>query len=274
MSPHRYAITFACYNALVYTKLCIDSLVKSGTPLDRVIVVDNHSSDGTLDFLQSLPLGGVIANRENQGCGVAWNQGILALQAEWTIIMNNDVVVSSQWIEKLISAAEIHGLKIISPALIEGPLDYDFDTFEQNASTKMVGCLRLDDPHAVCMAVHRSVWQEVGYFRATPKLIGFEDTIFFHEARRAGIIGATSGAAWLHHFGSITLSLLKVERGLLQKDALGDRHNYRLLQQSWWERKLRKRALVRQRKLASQRELDKFGMTLHGIRDNQTFVWR
>ncbi len=93
MNPNRYSLTFACYNSVDYTKLCIESMVKNGTPLDRLVAVDNGSTDSTREYLASLPLGGRIFNKANLGCGVAWNQGALFHQAEWTIIMNNDVFV-------------------------------------------------------------------------------------------------------------------------------------------------------------------------------------
>jgi GT2 family glycosyltransferase len=137
MNPSKYSLTFACYNSVEYTKKCIDSMVAHGTPLDRLVVVDNQSTDSTRDYLMTLPLGGRIFNQHNLGCGAAWNQGALALQSEWSIIMNNDVLVSPHWIENLIQTAERLNLKVISPALIEGPLDYDFDAFSAKASQTM-----------------------------------------------------------------------------------------------------------------------------------------
>ncbi len=60
MNPSRYALTFACYNSVAYTKLCIDSMIKTGTPLDRLVVIDNGSTDDKRDYLMTLPLGGRI----------------------------------------------------------------------------------------------------------------------------------------------------------------------------------------------------------------------
>ena len=133
-------------------------MVKHGLNLSRLVVVDNGSTDATQSYLETLLLGGLIINQTNLGCGVAWNQGALHLQAEWTIIMNNDVIVSKNWVENLIETAEKNNLKIISPALIEGELDYNFEDFSQDISAKMQNALRLDARHAVCMAVHQSVW--------------------------------------------------------------------------------------------------------------------
>jgi GT2 family glycosyltransferase len=167
---HDYAITFACYNALDFTKKCVDSLVKTGTPLERVAVIDNGSTDATRDYLNTLPLGGRIFNHGNLACGAAWNQGILHFQAEWTVIMNNDIVVPAGWIDALINTAIEKGLKVVSPAMIEGALDYDLDTFARESSQKMQNVVRRQTQHLVCLCVHRSVFQEIGFFRATPKL--------------------------------------------------------------------------------------------------------
>jgi len=273
MNSNRYSLTFACYNSVEYTKLCIESMIKHGTPLDRLIAVDNGSTDGTRNYLETLPLGGRIFNNANLGCGVAWNQGALALQSEWTIIMNNDVLVSPYWIEKLISTAEKIGAKIISPALIEGPLDYDFDIFEEDASKRMKDTHRIGARHAVCLAVHQSVWMDIGYFQPVPKLLGYEDTLFFNEAQKANIKTAMTGASWLHHYGSITQTAMKLERGMKQKEGLGYRYNYKLLNQSWLERKLIKAQRRKQEKIWRDAEINAHSMSIHGIRESQKFKW-
>jgi len=273
MNKNKYSLTFACYNSVEYTKLCIDSMIAHGTPLDRLVVVDNGSKDQTRDYLSTLSLGGRIFNSKNLGCGVAWNQGALHLQSEWTIVMNNDVLVSPKWIENLIGTAEQQGLKVISPALIEGPLDYDFNHFQIDAQKKMKDVHRIGARHAVCLAIHESVWLDVGYFQPIPKLLGYEDTMFFHELKKEKIQTAMTGASWLHHFGSVTQTAMKQERGLKQKDGLGYRYNYKLLNQSWLERKLEKVKRRQQGEKWCNNELKQFGMSIHGIRSNEDFLW-
>jgi N-acetylglucosaminyl-diphospho-decaprenol L-rhamnosyltransferase len=273
MDKESYAITFACYGQLEYTKMCIESMARHGTPMDRVVVVDNASKDATRDYLSTLELGGCIYNRENLGCGAAWNQGALALQAEWTIVMNNDVVVSDDWIENLIDAGQRHGLKVVSPSLVEGKLDYDFDALAAGAGAKMRDAVRVGWAHAVCMAIHRSVWQDVGYFQPVPKLLGYEDTLFFSELKAAQVRIGTTGASWLHHFGSITQSAMKVERGLDQGDGLGNRYNYKLLRKHWLRRKLDKLALNRRMRAWEGAERAAYGMTMVGYSDEGRIQW-
>lgn len=268
------SVTFACYNASQYTKWCIESLVKAGTPLNRVVVVDNASTDDTRDYLSSIELGGRIFNRSNLGCGVAWNQGALHQQAEWTVVMNNDVLVHPGWLDGMINSAIKNGLKIVSPALIEGALDYNHQEFAGSAKLKMQDVLRSPTAHAVCMCIHKSVFQEVGYFRATPSLLGYEDGIFFNEVRTHGIPRGISGATWLHHFGSITQSLMKQEKGLKSADVLIKHNDRKLLQQSWFERKMLRFNRKRLERIWREQELAQYGMTLHGERANGEFVWR
>jgi GT2 family glycosyltransferase len=242
--------------------------------LSRLVVVDNASTDSTKSYLETLPLGGLILNRNNLGCGVAWNQGALALQAEWTIIMNNDVIVSKNWIENLIETAEKNNLKVISPSMIEGELDYDFDKFSEEASLKMKTIMRLGERHAVCLAVHQSVWLDIGYFQPIPKLLGYEDTMFFNELAKAKIATGMTGASWLHHFGSITQTAMKKERGLSQKDGLAYRYNYRLLKQSWLTRKLNKIRRNNQSKIWRNNEFAQHNMSIYGTRAHGKFDWK
>jgi len=267
-----FAITFACFNQIEYTKMCIHSLEKTGIDLARVVAVDNGSTDGTREYLQSLPLGGVILNKVNLGCGAAWNQGSLFLQAEWTVVMNNDIICAPGWLEGLIETAEREELKVISPGMIEGTLDYDLDTFSQTAKQKMSNALR-PKPHAVCMAIHRSVWMDVGYFLPIPRLMGLEDTLFFNQLKAQKIKSASTGNAWIHHYGSVTQSAIKAEKRLCARSGLGDISLYHRLQgRSWLLRKLDRIMRKRLERAWKTREMRQFGMSLRGERvDGKTF---
>ena len=274
MNPSSYSVTFTCYNQVEYTRQCVDSLVRHGFDLGRLVVVDNGSSDDTRAYLETLPLGGRILNRVNLGCGVAWTQGALAQQADWTVVMNNDVLVSELWLDKLVATAQARGLKVISPAMVEGPLDYDFDAFTRTDAARMKDVLRPGAVHAVCLVVHRSVWEEIGYFQQVPRLWGYEDTLFFNELDKAGIATGTAGCSWLHHFGSVTLSALKQERGLSVKEGLSARGSYKLLGQSSLQRKWKKFRRRRQEQAWHDQELARYGMTLLGQREGGAFRWR
>jgi hypothetical protein len=97
--------------------------------------------------------------------------------------------------------------------------------------------------------------------------------MFFHEANKANLKMGMTGASWLHHYGSITQTAMKLERGLKENQNLPYRYNYRLLNQSWLERKMTKIKRKRQERIWRDEEVEKFGISIHGIRENGDFKW-
>jgi GT2 family glycosyltransferase len=269
-----YTITFACYNQLDYTKQFIASLDREEVDFSRIVAVDNGSTDGTREWLQLQGFGHVILNNRNLGCGAAWNQGALAIQSKWTVVMNNDVVCAKGWLSNLLASAERHQLQIASPAMVEGELDYDLEAWSQDASQKMHGYCRVGAPHAVCMAIREDVWDEIGYFMPVPKLLGYEDGIFFQRARENNIKTGTIGNAWLHHYGMTTQKALKLEKKLEEKHSLGNRNLMKLyMHQTWLERKLAKIEKKKHIESAKSKELQQFGMTVHALNFNEAERW-
>ena len=77
------------YNAGQWLRRCIDSLLNC--PLEiEIIVVDNASSDGSLDGLSDLPGGQTIRNTDNLGFAVACNQGLRMATAPFLLFLNPD----------------------------------------------------------------------------------------------------------------------------------------------------------------------------------------
>jgi GT2 family glycosyltransferase len=271
----NYTITFACYNQLDYTKKFIASLDRDEVDFSRVVAVDNGSTDGTREWLGQQGFGAVILNNRNLGCGAAWNQGALVIQSKWTVVMNNDVVCAKGWLRNLLASAETNALQIASPAMVEGELDYDFADWVAKAQTKMQGYVRQGAPHAVCMAIRDDVWSEIGYFMPVPKLLGYEDAIFFQRALEAGLKTGTTADSWLHHYGMTTQKALKLEMKLDQKDSLGNRNLMKLyMNQTWLARKITRYRRSSFLKAARGHEVSHFEKSVHAIRSAETFVWR
>jgi GT2 family glycosyltransferase len=269
----NYTVTFATHNCLEYTRLCVDSLLTSGVDATRIVAVDNASTDGTPEYLQKLHLGAAILNRQNLSCGAAWNQGILAQQSEWTIVMNNDIVVAPGFAQRLIDFAKENQLKLVSPSRIDGMADYDFPQFAEQAQTTTAQAVRWGSTNAICMCIHWSLFNQIGFFRADPRLLGFEDGIFYNEVRKHGISHATTGSVWIHHFGSVTQEHMKMVLGLQSQEVLVKVNDRKLYGQSWLMRKLYRYDLKRSHLAWRTQELRDYGMTLHGVRDKNAFVW-
>ncbi len=270
----NYTITFACYNQLDYTQQFIASLESAEVDFSRIVAVDNGSTDRTREWLQAQGFGQVVLNSRNLGCGAAWSQGALAIQSKWTVVTNNDVVCAKGWLKNLLASVERHQLQIDSPAMVEGELNYNQEAWAQQASLQMQGHCRSGAPHAVCMAIREDVWSDIGYFMPVPKLLGYEDGIFFQRALESNLKTGTVGDAWLHHFGMTTQKALKLEKKMKERDSLGNRSLMKLyMGQTWWQRKMGKRNKASILAQCKQHELQQFGMTVHGLNHCEAKEW-
>ena len=271
---HNYTITFATYNQLDYTQQFIASLDREEVDFSRIVAVDNGSSDGTREWLGQQGFGAVILNDRNLSCGAAWNQGALAIQSEWTVVMNNDVVCAKGWLRDLLGAAEQQKLQIASPGMVEGALNYDLEAFTRNAQHTLQGHCRQGAAHAVCMAIHQDVWDRIGYFLPIPKLLGFEDALFFRQAQLHDVSMGITAASWLHHYGQTTHKARKLEKQLDNKRHLGDVHLMRFfMNQSWLSRKVQRYQRKKFERESRANELAAFGMTVHAMREAAEFRW-
>lgn len=250
-------IIIPAFNQLAFTRQCLESLQRHTHAAARVIVVDNGSQDGTAEFLRGLPQMKVIRNAENLGCAAAWNQGVNAAVADWVVILNNDVVLTPGWLEGLLAAAE-NGLDIVSPALREGPLNYELEPYACEFVRAAGDVTRPDMAHGVCFMVRRRVFESIGLFDENFRVGQFEDADFFQRARQAGFKLGATGRSFIHHFGSVTQNALRGESKVVspyeamnrayyrRKWRLGwfRRHAQKLktrLQLAWWRARERRR---------------------------------
>jgi len=258
----RYTVVIPVLNQLAYTRQCVESLLASGSPPGSLLVIDNGSTDETPQWLASRPEIPSWRNRVNLGCGGAWTQGaMMALDSEWVVLLNNDVVVAPDGMARLLDAADRHGLDAASPALVEGPLDYDFLAHARAFVQAMGDTIRRGWFHGVCFAVRRSVFERIGFPDTDRQLGGREDVEFLVRCMRHGVPVGTVGATLIHHFGSITQKAIKEATG--QQD-LGDRHHfYAKLGMGWWQRRLFKARRRRQALEWSRAERRGHDLSMH-----------
>ncbi len=115
------SVIIVSWNARDYLMECLDSLVKEKPPYAmEIIVVDNASSDGSPDWVQSrYPQARLIRNQANLGFAKANNIGIAQSAGKYLCLVNSDVKVFKGCIEALIEYCERHGeVGVAGPRLI------------------------------------------------------------------------------------------------------------------------------------------------------------
>ena len=214
---HNYGLTsiiIVTHNQLPYTQQCIDSLrMRTDEPYE-LILVDNGSSDGTPRYLSSLADVNVILNSDNRGFPAAVNQGIAAASGRNILLLNNDTLVTTGWLHRMLvrlySATEIG---IVGPVSnnISGPqqvpVNYtdlaSLDGFAW-AWGKQHNQQSMDESRLVgfCMLIKRELIDKVGTFDEQFGIGCFEDDDFCRRANAAGFRTVIATDSFVHHFGS------------------------------------------------------------------------
>lgn len=100
------SIIVIALNGLDYTKRCIESIRKYTNLPYELIVVDNGSTDGTLEYLKQQKDIKLIANTENVGAPFARNQGLKVAKGEYIMFFDNDIVATKNWLDILVDHAK------------------------------------------------------------------------------------------------------------------------------------------------------------------------
>lgn len=79
------------WNGLRFLDHCLSALMKQVTPNCKVIMVDNASRDGSVEFVtQNYPSVRIVENRENLGFAEGNNVGLRLAKGKYVILLNID----------------------------------------------------------------------------------------------------------------------------------------------------------------------------------------
>ena len=89
---------------------CLTSLSKQDTPLEALLVVDNASTDDTLDVVQGfspkLPLR--VVCEPAVGFPFVYNRALREATTEWLAIIDSDCVADPRWYGEIVKAVRRH----------------------------------------------------------------------------------------------------------------------------------------------------------------------
>jgi GT2 family glycosyltransferase len=105
MSVPSVSIIISVYEQLQYTKRCLAQLEETlaGNLDYEVILIDDASKDGTVEFLKGLgDPHRVFFNDENQGFAKNNNKAAREARGEFLCFLNNDVFVQGDWLSPML----------------------------------------------------------------------------------------------------------------------------------------------------------------------------
>jgi len=118
------------WNQAALVAQVVRALKRQSAPPGRILVVDDGSTDGAGEAARSLGAE-TIRFDENRGFAAAVNAGIRAVETPWVAIVNNDVELAADWLDRLCARMQEPDvwfaagklLKAANPALLDGAFD-------------------------------------------------------------------------------------------------------------------------------------------------------
>jgi len=226
----RISVVILTHNKMRYTRACLRSLLRSRGVELEVLVVDNGSTDGTLQMLGELRgeferRGMALhwrANGANVGCSTGRNQGLEMAGGAWCAFMDNDVICTDRdWAPKLLAVfAQEERVGLVGPKLV-----YPFPPhliqcagvgISRNGRVQFRGRGRpRHEPEfnrrrecqaliSACMVFPRRLYEQIGGLDEAFNPIEYEDLDFCYRARERGWRAFYEPSVEFYHWESIT----------------------------------------------------------------------
>lgn len=204
----KLSIITLTYNKLEYTKKFIESLYKYTNDFE-LILVDNGSTDGTVEYIKSLENVKAIFNNENLGFSKGNNQGIELAEGEYIGFLNNDILLYPNWFEECEKVFEQENAAFVSPRQLDARF-YNVNEknylkyFTKNFHFRKYYDKTFDECRFSCVITKQSVLDNVGNFDVEYSPAFFEDNDIKYRAIEAGYDCFVINSVCFFHFGSVT----------------------------------------------------------------------
>ena len=162
------------YNGRHQLESCLESLHKQTLKISEIIYIDNNSTDGSNDLItEKYPDILSVLNQQNLGYAAGANQGIKMAKGEYVLLMNPDIVIEPDYIEKCLGKME-QDKKIAS---ITGKI-YKYD-FEKNQKTHFIDTVGL-----FCFRNRRIIddgqgLEDKGQFEVSKEIFNFSSKLHY-----------------------------------------------------------------------------------------------
>jgi N-acetylglucosaminyl-diphospho-decaprenol L-rhamnosyltransferase len=108
------SVVVVTYNALPWIEKSIESVQD-----EEVVVVDNGSTDGTVDVVRELFPQARLIERENLGLASGWNAGLAVVTGRYFMLLNADAWLTDGSLARLVEFADAHPeAAVVGPKLL------------------------------------------------------------------------------------------------------------------------------------------------------------
>lgn len=214
----RLSVIVATYNRKDELRELLDSLEEQTLRKEEfeVVVVDDGSTDGTVDWLEGHRKNSSLTIRlfrqENSGPAAARNRGMQEASGEYFIFIDSDCTASPHWLETISQSVETEKLGAFGgpdeahesfPPLLKA-INYTMTSFLTTGGLRGRSGMRLAKyyPRSFNMGLRKEVWQRIGGFG---NLRFGEDIEFSNRILKSGARVAFLPDAIVYHRRRTTL---------------------------------------------------------------------
>ncbi len=175
----NFGIIVVTYNRLNLLKECVEHIENQTVPVEKIVIVDNNSSDGTKEYLQSLSKESYIVDfrNENGGASSGFARGLELIQNEdvdWILIIDDDAHIEPDYLAFIMQAAQRYpNIFAFSGTVYEGERiatshrkiisDWiKFKTMEVSQEQYNIGFFEYDLSSFCGLTIKKSLLQQVG----------------------------------------------------------------------------------------------------------------
>ncbi len=112
------SVITAIYNQRDMNELYWENLTKNTHHQFELIIIDNGSNDGSVEFFESVGAK-VIRNGANYSYPYCQNRGIEVARYDWLAFLNNDIIVSPAWDKQMMESMDFNGLDVATSCGVE-----------------------------------------------------------------------------------------------------------------------------------------------------------
>ncbi len=217
------SIIILTYNNSNYTKECLDSVFQWTDVPFELIIVDNGSTDNTVQLLDNYARSysniTIIRNLVNKGFPAGVNQALHNARGEYIILLNNDVVVTKGWLRHLIETAKQNDKIGIVGAVTNNISGWQKDNSawyvskehmqfhaEQTARNYRGEYYETTRVRFFCTLLTRSLLTKIGGLDEIFTPGNYEDDDYCLRAQLAGYSIVIARGVFVHHYGSASFT--------------------------------------------------------------------
>jgi hypothetical protein len=219
------SLVIVTYNQFPHLQRCLDSILKYTSHPYELIIVNQNSTDGTKDYLDSFKnkhtkFVGLIHNSNNTGCSAGWNQGIKAATGDPVIVLNDDIVLSPNWMKNALEFKDKYPKDLFSIHVLDRPevrnlVENDIEGWERHATSIMEREKDvIEEGFQGCgIGLSRDLLNAVGLFDEGYIKVSYEDVDFCHRVYLAGRKAQITHSSLMYHYGGVTQSYVASREG-------------------------------------------------------------